>query len=108
MLKKKETIKKFTSEKDIFDFLGLQYKSPVERKDGRAVNAYMDVGDNKTELQIEAPTYQKAEAPYVGEEKVELPPTSMKEKEPLKDVLTKKNKIIVFYQSFIFVLHNAT
>ena len=30
---------KFTSEKDIFDFLGLQYKSPAERLDGRAVEA---------------------------------------------------------------------
>ena len=28
---------KFATEKDIFDFLGLQYKSPVERLDGRAV-----------------------------------------------------------------------
>jgi DNA ligase (NAD+) len=26
----------FSSEKDIFDFLGLQYKTPVERKDGRS------------------------------------------------------------------------
>ena len=27
----------FASEKDIFDFLGLEYKSPIERLDGRAV-----------------------------------------------------------------------
>jgi NAD-dependent DNA ligase len=27
----------FTSEKDIFDFLGLEYKAPTERTDGRAV-----------------------------------------------------------------------
>jgi len=27
----------FLKEKDIFDFLGLQYKTPIERKDGRAV-----------------------------------------------------------------------
>jgi len=36
----------FNSEKDIFDFLGLQFKTPEERKDGRAVMAYMDVGEN--------------------------------------------------------------
>jgi NAD-dependent DNA ligase len=29
--------KEFKTEKDIFDFLGLQYKSPTERTDGRAV-----------------------------------------------------------------------
>jgi NAD-dependent DNA ligase len=27
----------FTSEKDIFDYLGLEYKSPIERNDGRSV-----------------------------------------------------------------------
>jgi len=27
----------FTNEKDIFDFLGLEYKSPIERTDGRAI-----------------------------------------------------------------------
>ena len=27
----------FYSEKDIFDFLGLEYKSPIERIDGRAI-----------------------------------------------------------------------
>ena len=27
----------FTSEEDIFDFLGLEYKSPIERTDGRAI-----------------------------------------------------------------------
>ena len=33
----------FKNEKDIFDFLGLQYKSPVERIDGRSVVGF-DVG----------------------------------------------------------------
>jgi NAD-dependent DNA ligase/predicted flap endonuclease-1-like 5' DNA nuclease/predicted nucleotidyltransferase len=28
---------KFTDEKDIFDFLGLEYKTPIERTDGRAI-----------------------------------------------------------------------
>jgi DNA ligase (NAD+) len=36
--KKGEKVERvFTSEKDIFDFLGLVYKSPIERTDGRAV-----------------------------------------------------------------------
>jgi NAD-dependent DNA ligase len=36
----------FRSEKDIFDFLGLQFKTPIERTDGRAVIPYTDVGEN--------------------------------------------------------------
>ena len=39
--------KEFKTEKDIFDFLGLQFKTPVERLDGRAVIPYMDVGEQK-------------------------------------------------------------
>ncbi len=35
----------FKEEKDIFDFLGLQYKTPLERQDGRAVIAYTNVGN---------------------------------------------------------------
>ena len=43
--KKKTTLvdHDFKDEKDIFDFLGLQYKSPVERIDGRSVVGF-DVG----------------------------------------------------------------
>jgi DNA ligase (NAD+) len=33
--------KSFVTEKDIFDFLGLQFKTPIERRDGRSV---IDVG----------------------------------------------------------------
>jgi hypothetical protein len=40
--------KEFKTEKDIFDFLGLQYKNPVERRDGRAVVPYTDVGKELT------------------------------------------------------------
>ena len=36
--------KEFNTEKDIFDFLGLQFKMPTERKDGRSVMPYIDVG----------------------------------------------------------------
>jgi NAD-dependent DNA ligase len=36
--------KEFNTEKDIFDFLGLQFKTPLERQDGRSVTPYIDVG----------------------------------------------------------------
>ena len=36
--------KSFVTEKDIFDFLGLQFKTPVERRDGRSVLPYISVG----------------------------------------------------------------
>jgi DNA ligase (NAD+) len=36
--------KEFNTEKDIFDFLGLQFKTPLERQDGRSVAPYIDVG----------------------------------------------------------------
>ena len=42
----------FLTEKDIFDFLGMEYKEPVDRKDGRAVVdkiGYTDVGNSKTQ-----------------------------------------------------------
>jgi NAD-dependent DNA ligase len=38
--------KVFNTEKDIFDFLGLQYKTPLERQDGRMVIPFIDVGGN--------------------------------------------------------------
>jgi NAD-dependent DNA ligase/DNA polymerase/3'-5' exonuclease PolX len=37
----------FKSEEDIFDFLGLQYKSPIERTDGRAIVVKTSVPDIK-------------------------------------------------------------
>jgi DNA ligase (NAD+) len=37
--------KEFNTEKDIFDFLGLQFKTPIERQDGRSIIPYIDVGD---------------------------------------------------------------
>ena len=36
--------KEFYTEKDIFDFLGLQFKTPAERQDGRSITPYIDVG----------------------------------------------------------------
>ena len=42
--KGEKVAKEFNTEKDIFDFLGLQYKTPQERQDGRMVVPYTDVG----------------------------------------------------------------
>jgi DNA ligase (NAD+) len=53
--------KEFKTEKDIFDFLGLQFKTPIERRDGRAVVPYTDVGEAKSEPVLTLPTPVKAE-----------------------------------------------
>jgi DNA ligase (NAD+) len=49
--KGKQVEKMFAEEKDIFDFLGLQYRSPLDRADGRQVVAStshaVDVGSSK-------------------------------------------------------------
>ena len=54
--------KEFKTEKDIFDFLGLQFKTPVERVDGRSVSPYTDVGAPVATVVAVAPTPVKAEA----------------------------------------------
>jgi DNA ligase (NAD+) len=69
----------FENEKAIFDFLGLTYKTPVERQDGRAVCAYMDVGGSPILAEKCTPTLMKA-ASYmdVGTSSEKCAPTSMK------------------------------
>ena len=59
----------FKTEKDIFDFLGLQFKTPIERRDGRAVQPYTDVGEQIEDSVKKAPTPEKAE-----EEVIEIIP----------------------------------
>ena len=51
----------FNTEKDIFDFLGLQFKTPIERKDGRAVMPYNGVGIKINVSEEKSPTYLKTE-----------------------------------------------
>lgn len=66
----------FGSEKDIFDFLGLQFKTPVERRDGRAVVPFTDVGEKLGTA-------------------AEVPPTSMEaEEETIEIIPVKKNKTL--------------
>jgi len=45
--KSEKVAKEFKTEKDIFDFLGLQYRTPLERQDGRMVVPYTDVGGSE-------------------------------------------------------------
>jgi NAD-dependent DNA ligase len=66
----------FRTEKDIFDFLGLEFKTPIERRDGRDVIPYTDVGNQIKSI-------------------VEKPPTLMEEKEEANEIITvKKNKTL--------------
>ena len=51
----------FKSEKDIFDFLGLEYKSPIERTDGRAIV----VKTSKPKLIIEESDSESESEEYV-------------------------------------------
>ena len=51
----------FKTEKDIFNFLGLQFKTPIERKDGRAVVPYIDVENKNTKTDTIAPIQMKEE-----------------------------------------------
>jgi NAD-dependent DNA ligase/DNA polymerase/3'-5' exonuclease PolX len=53
----------FTSEKDIFDFLGLEYKAPNERIDGRAVKLIIEDSDSESEEYILKPTKKKLDKP---------------------------------------------
>jgi NAD-dependent DNA ligase len=92
--KKGEKInKEFKTEKDIFDFLGLQYKTPLERKDGRAVRAYMDVEEKPLVDKIMPPTSMKGNEPDVGavlQGNLEVVPTSMKAPFVAKNKTLKK------------------
>jgi len=78
--------KTFANEKDIFDFLGLQYKTPVERKDGRAVTSFTSVGTEYS-LPVNTPPVMKT---HVDETQVINIPA---EKPPKKNrTLKKKDK----------------
>ena len=79
--------KEFNTEKDIFDFLGLQFKTPIERRDGRAVIAYTGVGE-KNEVVAEKPS-----TPMKVGEIVEIIP--VKKNKTLKKRKTKQELVIV-------------
>jgi NAD-dependent DNA ligase len=80
--------KEFKTEKDIFDFLGLQFKTPIERKDGRSVVPYTDVGEKNETVAEMSPTSMKAE-----DETIEIIP--LKKNKTLKKRQTKLEPVIV-------------
>jgi NAD-dependent DNA ligase len=82
----------FENEKAIFDFLGLTYKTPIERQDGRAVCAYIDVGSSPLLAEKCTPTLMKV-ASYmdVGTSSEKCAPTSMK---VVAKNTTRKKKVL--------------
>jgi DNA ligase (NAD+) len=79
--------KDFKTEKDIFDFLGLQFKTPIERRDGRSVVPYIDVGEVVANVATTLPTQMKAK-----EEQFEIIP--VKKNKTLKKRKTKPEVVI--------------
>lgn len=79
----------FHSEKDIFDFLGLEYKSPIERTDGRAIVVKSSSSTKKPALIIEDSDSDSEE--YVL---------------PKKSAVNVKNIIQDFKKTGISVLNN--
>ena len=80
---------KFNDEKDIFDFLNLQYKKPVDRKDGRAVQEKKD--EKKTKVSdkpiIVAPS---TTVKKVSESKPSPPKTIFKTRTPQSKKISPK------------------
>jgi NAD-dependent DNA ligase len=68
--------KSFVTEKDIFDFLGLQFKTPIERRDGRSVN---DVGATPPASKEAIPTSTNVSVPVITSVKKN---TTLKKKKP--------------------------
>lgn len=83
-----KVVREFKTEKDIFDFLGLQFKTPIERRDGRAVVPYTDVGDKNTVVENILTTPVKVE-----EEIIEITP--VKKNKTLKKRKTKPELVII-------------
>ena len=73
--------REFNTEKDIFDFLGLQFKTATERKDGRAVVPYIGV------VKIVEPVTKPMKAEEVFEEIVPVKKnTTLKKRKPKVDL----------------------
>ena len=81
----------FKDEKDIFDFLGLQYKTPVERIDGRSVVGF-DVGIGSVSDVLTHNSNKKIADADVGEVDVIVPVFEMKKTLPIK---TQPKKITI-------------
>lgn len=91
----------FKTEKDIFYFLGLQFKTPIERRDGRAVVSYTNVGTVVDEVAEKTPTPMKAE-----EQTIEIIP--VKKNKTLKKRKTKPELVIVDDEQAAFISPSET
>ena len=92
--KKGEKVKKvFTSEKDIFDYLHIEYKKPEERIDGRAVIIKQPLKNNKPKLIIEEESEEYVLFPKKKENK------QSSSSETIKDVAVDES-IIEFVNVF--------
>lgn len=87
-VKGEKVAQNFPNEESIFSFLGLQYKEPNERKDGRSVVPYTDVGEEKKEI-VESGI-------NVGEEKKEEEEIIIIEPKPKRKTIKKKPVALKF------------
>jgi NAD-dependent DNA ligase len=97
--KKGEKIEKhFDTEKDIFDFLGLQFKTPVERTDGRVVVPYMRVGEQSDNVTNPTSTHVGETNVLVKQEEEIIPVKknkTLKKKTVPRSMLKPKQKHVV-------------
>lgn len=85
----------FNSEEDIFGFLGLEYKSPIERTDGRAIVMRTTVPEAKPFISQAKPKLIIEESDSDSESEIVLKPAA--KKEPVKASVSKlsSKKIMV-------------
>ena len=94
----------FSSEQDIFDYLGLEYKAPHERTDGRAVSKATVSKATVSAATVSAATVSKATVQKSAASNEEA---KEKEEEPQINE-TIKNQIQNFKKNGINVLHNMS
>lgn len=82
----------FQDEKSIFDFLNMQYKKPMERIDGRAVQ---DKTSEPTPEVLSPPPAEAVVEEKIVENEPEAPLVEVEEKPKKKNVTLKKKKINV-------------
>ena len=84
--------KEFKTEKDIFDFLGLQYKTPTERRDGRDISPYINVGGEIIVLNKLSPTQITTSSPPIKKNTtLKKKKTSPKQHIKLIETIEKQN-----------------
>ena len=99
----------FSSEQDIFDYLGLEYKAPHERTDGRAVSKATVSKATVSAATVSAATVSAATVSKATVQKSAASNEEAKEKEEEPQINeTIKNQIQNFKKNGINVLHNMS